>query len=92
MAVSLVCCFLQKTTMDFHGLSGMHASPPLVPSDSLDDFLADLRSNSTLALDLNGLAPDHALASGGQMLIYMSAMQKYHVDDAKSCLMLFKAG
>ena len=78
--------------MDFHGLSGVHTSSSLVPPDSLDAFLADLRSNPTLALDLNGLPPDNVLTSGGQMLIYMSAMQSRHVDDSESCAASIKAG
>ena len=50
--------------MDFYNQPGLPLSQPPGPPDSLDDFLADLRSNPTLTFDLNALPPDHVLTSG----------------------------
>ena len=50
--------------MDFYNQPGLPLSQPPGRPDSLDDFLADLRSNPTLTFDLNALPPDHILTSG----------------------------
>lgn len=50
--------------MDFYNQPGLPLSQPSGRPDSLDDFLADLRSNPTLTFDLNALPPDDILTSG----------------------------
>ncbi len=57
--------------MDFYNQPGVPLSQPLGPPDILDDFLADLRSNPTLNLDLSALPPDHVLTSGNHWCFFM---------------------